>query len=25
VRAFTTFGAAAGEVPEDGWKRSWEL
>ena len=25
VRAFTTFGAAAGEVPEDGWQRSWEL
>jgi DNA-binding MarR family transcriptional regulator len=25
VRAFTTFGVAAGEVPEDGWRRSWEL
>ena len=25
VRAFTSFGQAAGEVPEDGWKRSWEL
>jgi DNA-binding MarR family transcriptional regulator len=25
VRAFTTFGLAAGEVPEDGWQRSWEL
>ena len=25
VRAFTTFGVAAGEVPEDGWVRSWEL
>ena len=25
VRAFTSFGAAAGEVPEDGWQRSWEL
>ena len=25
VRAFTTFGAAAGEVPEDDWQRSWEL
>ena len=25
VRAFSTFGAAAGEVPDDGWQRSWEL
>ena len=25
VRAFAAFGAAAGEVPEDGWQRSWEL
>ncbi|MGC2168554.1 MAG: MarR family winged helix-turn-helix transcriptional regulator, partial [Acidimicrobiales bacterium] len=25
VRAFTTFGDAAGEVPEDSWHRSWEL
>lgn len=25
VRAFATFGRAAGEVPEDGWQRSWEL
>ena len=25
IRAFTTFGVAAGEVPEDGWQRSWEL
>jgi DNA-binding MarR family transcriptional regulator len=25
VHAFTTFGAAAGEVPEDDWQRSWEL
>jgi len=25
VRAFTAFGAAAGEVPEGDWKRSWEL
>lgn len=25
VRAFTTFGKAAGEVPEDEWPRSWEL
>ena len=25
VRAFTSFGQAAGEVPEDGWQRSWEL
>ena len=25
VRAFTLFGAAAGEVPERDWQRSWEL
>jgi DNA-binding MarR family transcriptional regulator len=25
VRAFAAFGDAAGEVPEDGWQRSWEL
>jgi DNA-binding MarR family transcriptional regulator len=25
VRAFTAFGQAAGEVPEAGWQRSWEL
>ncbi|HVC69474.1 MAG TPA: MarR family winged helix-turn-helix transcriptional regulator [Acidimicrobiales bacterium] len=25
VRAFTTFGQAAGEVPEDDWQRSWDL
>ncbi|MHB8594784.1 MAG: MarR family winged helix-turn-helix transcriptional regulator [Acidimicrobiales bacterium] len=25
VRAFTVFGAAAGEVPEGDWQRSWEL
>lgn len=25
VRAFNAFGAAAGEVPEGDWKRSWEL
>lgn len=25
VRAFQAFGAAAGEVPEDRWARSWEL
>ncbi len=25
VRAFTLFGAAAGEVPESDWQRSWEL
>lgn len=25
VRAFATFGNAAGEVPEDRWQRSWEL
>jgi DNA-binding MarR family transcriptional regulator len=25
VRAFTTFGQAAGEIPEGDWQRSWEL
>ena len=25
VRAFSLFGAAAGEVPESHWQRSWEL
>ena len=25
IRAFTTFGNAAGEVPEEAWQRSWEL
>ncbi|MGH9028829.1 MAG: MarR family transcriptional regulator, partial [Acidimicrobiales bacterium] len=25
VRAFRTFGNAAGEVPEEQWPRSWEL
>ncbi len=25
VRAFKTFGAAAGEIPEGDWQRSWEL
>jgi DNA-binding MarR family transcriptional regulator len=25
VRAFTTFGAAAGEPPEGNWERSWAL
>ena len=25
VRAFSAFGRAAGEVPEDQWPRSWEL
>ena len=25
VRAFTTFGAAAGEIPEADWERSWDL
>ena len=25
VRAFTTFGAAAGEIPETDWERSWAL
>jgi hypothetical protein len=25
IRAFTAFGSAAGEVPEEAWQRSWEL
>jgi DNA-binding MarR family transcriptional regulator len=25
VQALSQFAAAAGEVPEDGWQRSWEL
>ena len=25
IRAFTVFGNAAGEVPEEAWHRSWEL
>jgi DNA-binding MarR family transcriptional regulator len=25
VYAFTTFGAAAGEIPEGDWQRSWDL
>jgi len=25
VRAFTTFGQAAGEIPENDWQRSWDL
>ena len=25
VRAFSTFGDAAGEIPEESWHRSWEL
>ncbi len=25
IRAFTAFGNAAGEIPEEAWQRSWEL
>jgi DNA-binding MarR family transcriptional regulator len=25
IEAFTTFGNAAGEVPDDQWQRSWDL